>query len=59
MLTNISDVYTEIRAALGEFADGFNIEAIADQAYTFNPTTQAFEAAPEAEFWAAVEANER
>lgn len=34
MLTNISDVYTEIRTALGE-------------------------AAPEAEFWAAVEANER
>lgn len=59
MLTNISDVYDEIRTALGEFADDFNIEAIAGAAYTFNPATQVFEAAPEAEFWAAVVANER
>lgn len=43
----------EIRSILGEFAADYDIEAIADQAYTFNPTTQ------EAEFWAAVEANER
>lgn len=59
MLTNISDVYDEIRSILGEFAADYDIEAIADQAYTFNPATQAFDAAPEAEFWAAVEANER
>ena len=59
MLTNISDVYTEIRSILGEYADDFNIEAIADQAYTFNPDTQAFEASEDTEFWATVEANER
>ena len=59
MLTNISDVYTEIRSILGEYAGDFNIEAIADQAYVFNPETQAFEASEDTEFWAAVEANER
>lgn len=59
MLTNISDVYTEIRSILGEYADDFNIEAIADQAYSFNPDTQAFEASEDIEFWAIVEANER
>lgn len=47
MLTNISDVYTEIRSILGEYADDFN------------PDTQAFEASEDTEFWAAVEANER
>lgn len=59
MLTNISDVYDEIRSILGEFAADYDIEAIADQAYTFNPMTQAFEASEDIEFWAAVEANER
>lgn len=59
MLTNISDVYDEIRSILGEYADDFNVEAIADQAYTFNPRTQTFEASEDTEFWAAVEANER
>ena len=59
MLTNISDVYTEIRSILGEFADEYNIEAIADQAYTFNPATQAFAVVEGDEFWAVVEANER
>lgn len=56
-LTTITDVYTEIRTALGEYADDFNIEAIADQAYTFNPTTQTFEPSTKVTFWAAVEAN--
>ena len=59
MLTNISDVYTEIRSILGEFADEYNIEAIADQAYTFNPATQGFDVVEGDEFWAVVEANER
>ena len=59
MLTNISDVYNEIRSILGEFADDYNVEAIADQAYVFNPATQAFEASEGTEFWAVVEANER
>lgn len=56
-LTTITDVYDEIRNALGEYADDFNIEGIANDAYTFNTTTQTFEPSPEAPFWAAVEAN--
>ena len=56
-LTNISDVYAEIRSILGEYADDFNIEGIANDAYIFNPTTQTFEPSPEVPFWAAVEAN--
>ena len=57
MLTTIPDVHDEIKAALGEYADDFNIEAIAKDAYVFNPNTQAFEPSPEVPFWAAVEAN--
>lgn len=57
MLTTITDVYDEIRSALGEFAGDFNIHAIADAAYTFNPATQAFDPSPVTSFWAAVEAN--
>ena len=53
----ITDVYDEIKTALGEHADNFNIEGIAGDAYIFNPTTQAFEPSPEVTFWAAVEAN--
>lgn len=56
-LTTISDVYDEIRNALSESADNFNIEGIANDAYIFNPTTQTFEPSPEVPFWAAVEAN--
>lgn len=56
-LTTITDVYSEIRGALGENADDFNIEGIAKAAYIFNPTTQTFEPSPEVTFWAAVEAN--
>lgn len=56
-LTTITDVYDEIKAALGERADDFNIEGIANDAYIFNTTTQAFEPSPEVTFWAAVEAN--
>ena len=57
MLTNITDVYNEIRATLAESADDFNIEGIANDAYIFNPSTQTFEPSPEVTFWAAVEAN--
>ena len=57
-LTTITDVYDEIKTALGEFADDFNIEGIANDAYIFNPATQTFETSPEVPFWAAVEANE-
>lgn len=57
MLATITDVYDEIRNALGEHADSFNIEGIANDAYIFNPTTQTFEPSPEVTFWAAVEAN--
>ena len=56
-LATITDVYDEIKAALGENADDFNIEGIAKAAYIFNPTTQTFEPSPEVTFWAAVEAN--
>lgn len=56
-LTTITDVYDEIKASLGEYADNFNIEGIAKDAYIFNPATQAFEPSPEVPFWAAVEAN--
>ena len=56
-LTTITDVYDEIKASLGEYADNFNIEGIAKDAYIFNPATQAFEPSPEVTFWAAVEAN--
>lgn len=56
-LTTITDVYDEIKATLGEHADNFNIEGIANDAYIFNPTTQTFEPSPEITFWAAVEAN--
>ena len=57
MLTTITDVYDEIYNALGEDANAFNIEGIANDAYTFNPTTQTFEPSPTTTFWAAVEAN--
>ena len=56
-LTTITDVHDEIKTALGEYADNFNIEGIAKDAYIFNPATQAFEPSPEVTFWAAVEAN--
>lgn len=56
-LTTITDVYDEIKAALGEFASDFNIPAIAEAAYTFNSATQAFDPSPVTPFWAAVEAN--
>lgn len=58
-LTTITDVYDEIKAALGEFVGDFNIEGIANDAYIFNPATQTFEPSPEVPFWAAVEANAR
>ena len=58
-LTTITDVYDEIQGALGEHADDFNIEGIANDAYIFNPATQTFEPSPEVPFWAAVEANAR
>ena len=53
----ITDVYNEIKATLGEHADNFNIEGIANQAYTFNPTTRTYEPSTEVPFWAAVKAN--
>ena len=56
-LTTINNVYDEIRGALGENANNFNIEGIANDAYVFNPTTRAYEPSPEVPFWAAVEAN--
>ena len=56
-LTTITDVYDEIKTALGEYADDFNIEGIANDAYIFNPTTQTFDPSPTTQFWAAVEAN--
>ena len=56
-LTTITDVYDEIKTTLGEHADNFNIEGIANDAYTYNPTTQTFEPSPVVTFWAAVEAN--
>ena len=56
-LTTITDVHDEIKTALGEFAGDFNIEAVANDAYIFNPTTKVFEPSPEVTFWAAVEAN--
>lgn len=58
-LTTITDVYDEIKTAIGENADNFNIEGIAKAAYIFNPATQTFEPSPEVTFWAAVEANAR
>lgn len=57
MLTTITDVYDEIKATLGEHADDFNIEGIANDAYIFNPSTQTFDPSPVTSFWAAVEAN--
>ena len=56
-LTTITDVHDEIKTALGEYANDFNIEGIANDAYIFNPATRAFEPSPEVPFWAAVEAN--
>lgn len=56
-LATITDVYDEIKAALGEHADNFNIPAIAEGAYIYNPATRAFEPSPKVPFWAAVEAN--
>lgn len=58
-LATITDVYDEIQGALGEYADGFNIEAIANTAYIYNPTTRAYEPSPKVPFWAAVEANKK
>lgn len=57
MLTTITDVYDEIKAALGEHANNFNIEGIANDAYIYNTATGAFEPSPTTPFWAAVEAN--
>lgn len=57
MLATITNVYDEIRNALGEHAADFNIEGIANDAYIFNPTTKVFEPSPTTPFWAAVEAN--
>lgn len=57
ILPSITDVYGEIRNTLGEYADNFNIEGIANDAYIFNPSTRAFEPSPTTTFWAAVEAN--
>lgn len=57
MLPTITDVYDEIRVALGEYGDNFNIEGIANVAYIFNTATQTFEPSPTTSFWAAVEAN--
>ena len=56
-LATITDVYNEIRNALSENADYYNIEGIAKAAYVFNPDTEAFEPSTEVTFWAAVEAN--
>lgn len=56
-MNQLTDVYDEIKTALGEHADNFNIEGIAKAAYIFNPSTQAYEPSPEVPFWAAVEAN--
>lgn len=56
-LATITDVYDEIRNTLGEYADNFNIEGIANDGYIFNPATEAFEPSPTTPFWAAVEAN--
>lgn len=56
-LTTITDVHNEIKSALGENADDFNIEGIANDAYIFNPEAQTFEPSPQVTFWAAVEAN--
>ena len=56
-LATITDVYDEIKAALGEYADNFNIEGVANDAYIFNTATGAFEPSPTTTFWAAVEAN--
>lgn len=56
-LATITDVYDEIHNALGEYANNFNIEGIANDAYILNPTTQTFEPSPVVTFWAAVEAN--
>ena len=56
-LTTLTDVYDEIKTALGEHADNFNIEGIANDAYIFNPEAQTFDPSPTTPFWAAVEAN--
>ena len=56
-LATITDVYAEIKTTLGEHADNFNIEGIANDAYIYNPTTKVFDPSPEVPFWAAVEAN--
>ena len=57
MLATITDVYDEIRGALGEHANNFNIESIANDAYIYNPTTHSYEPSPTTTFWAAAEAN--
>ena len=56
-MNTLTDVYDEIKTALGEHADNFNIEGIANDAYIFNPATQTFDPSPVTPFWAAVEAN--
>ena len=56
-LTTLTDVYDEIKTALGEHADNFNIEGIANDAYIINPATQTLDPSPVTSFWAAVEAN--
>ena len=57
MLTNISDVYNEIRTILGIGIGQSEIEAIADRTYAYNPATQAFDPTADGDdFWAVVAA---
>jgi hypothetical protein len=52
MLTNISDVYDEIRTILGIGVSEVEIEAIADRTYAYNPVTQAFDPTADGDdFW--------
>lgn len=57
MLTTITDVYDEIKSALGEFAGDFNIPAIADATLHLQPCNPGFDPSPVTSFWSAVEAN--
>lgn len=55
MLTNISDVYNEIRDILGIGVSEVEIEAIADRTYAYSPATRAFDPTANGDdFWAVV-----
>ena len=60
IFTTINDVISDIAPALGDFADDFDIEAIAREAYTYDASLGGFvQVLTDEEFWECVESHEQ